>query len=321
LGKCGVWGKTIRDIIPVNELDHGRNKLTLARDVRGALGMCPEHSSDVLAVAECRQEMQVNMKIYAALKTIRVPESVTQVHLRAQADGKAGLHFFSKVFSKNFFRLARTIMQSVHEVAGIGLRTYRGYEHLEGEEYTTHDESGLVYRIPHPGFFQTNYTQAGKLLSLVIEYAEPKRSEHICDIYSGCGFYSIRLATLAKSVTGIDSSALSHDAAIENAKLNGIANVRFVNSDAVRALRSSRQGAFDTVVIDPPRMGCDETVIDGLVRIRPKKIVYVSCAPLTLLRDSIKFARAGYRITKCQPVDMFPHTYHIETVVQLVSKE
>jgi 23S rRNA (uracil1939-C5)-methyltransferase len=319
LGRAGFHGNVLRRIIPMSSPDYSRNKLTLARDDRGALGMCPEHSQDVLPVEECRQEMPVNMEIYRVLEDIHLPDSVTQVHVRAQADGKAGMHFFSKVASKSFIHLARSIMKLERRIVGIGVRTYRGYEHLEGKEYTVHEEAGIKYRIPHAGFFQTNYIQAGRLLGFVTEFAEPKPTDNICEIYSGCGFFSLPIAKLAKSVTCIESSPHSVRAASENATLNNIANIRHIQAEATRGLKRIRENEFNTLIIDPPRMGCEESVLREIIRIRPKKIVYVSCSQLTLLDNLRIFGKAGYRVTKCQPVDMFPNTSHIETAVQLVS--
>ncbi len=318
LARAGIRRESVHGIIKVEAKDRGRNKLTLARDSRGALGMCPEQSTEVLQVAECRQEAAVNMEIQATLKGIRVPESVTQIHLRAQADGRAGMHFFSKTASKGFYRLAAAIMREEPRIVGIGVRTYRGYEHLDGEEYTIHNEHGFSYRIPHQGFFQTNYEQAGRLLGLVLDYAEPKRTDKVCDLYSGCGFFSLPVARKAGLVTGIESSDTSVKAATENAVTNRVGNARFVRDDAARRLRFFKPGDFDTLIIDPPRMGCDENVLREILRVQPGKIVYVSCSPKTLADDLSILRKSGYSVTHCQPVDMFPNTYHAEIVARLV---
>jgi 23S rRNA (uracil1939-C5)-methyltransferase len=198
--------------------------------------------------------------------------------------------------------------------------TYRGYTHLEGDECLEHSIHGIKYKIPNAGFFQTNYIQAENLLDTVLAYIAPGEGEDVCDIYSGCGFFSLPLAKRAKSVTCIESTPLSHNAGILNAKTNNITNAGFINNDAGRALKTFRRGSFNSAVLDPPRMGCERPVLEELIRIQPAKIVYISCSTEILIRDLRILMKGGYFVSKCQPVDMFPHTYHIENVVQLIRR-
>jgi 23S rRNA (uracil1939-C5)-methyltransferase len=314
-----VWvsPELVRPIARMEDPEHARNKLSLACDERGTLGMCPEQSSDIMLINECKQEMQVNMIVHAALKKMKLHKSISQVQLRAQQNNTVGMFLFAKEFTKPIAEICRTIMSRIPQVAGVGVRTYRGYQHVGGSEHTEHRIGGITYRIPIQGFFQTNYFQAENLLRFVIGFAMPDKNESICDLYSGCGFFTLPLAKLAKNITGIESSKLSHDAAIQNAHGNRISNIRFLNANVVSGLHGFKKDAFDTVVLDPPRMGCDPKVLDELLRILPKKIVYVSCAPDVLQHDIAIMIRNGYKVSKCQPLDMFPHTYHIETVVLL----
>ncbi len=139
------------------------------------------------------------------------------------------------------------------------------------------------------------------------------------DLYCGVGSISLFLAQKAKKVIGVEIVDAAIEDAKQNALLNNITNCEFVCSDAASyaSYLSEKNLKPDVIVIDPPRKGCDQITIDSIVKMNPKRIVYVSCDPATLARDLNIFGTLGYETKQVQPVDMFPHTVHVETVVLL----
>jgi 23S rRNA (uracil1939-C5)-methyltransferase len=177
----------------------------------------------------------------------------------------------------------------------------------------------LRFRISPDAFFQTNTETAELLYGLARDYAQLSGSERVYDLYCGIGTLSLTLALRAGEVWGLD---VVHEAiadAIENARLNEIDNVHFFAGDVRDALRplADRAPRPDVAVVDPPRAGLSQKVVRRLLETNPGRIVYVSCNPTTLAPNARQMADAGYRLVKVRPVDMFPHTPHIECVALL----
>jgi 23S rRNA (uracil1939-C5)-methyltransferase len=174
----------------------------------------------------------------------------------------------------------------------------------------------LTYRPG--GFSQVNRTQNSALLQLVRRFADCRGDERILDLYCGNGNFSLPLAGCCTAVTGIEEYGDSISAAIDNALLNGILNAEFIRADAAAGLgRLVAEGRkFDCVLLDPPRSGAADLVRD-ICRLKPGKVVYISCDPATLARDCGLFSAGGYQVQASVPVDMFPQTYHIESVTLL----
>jgi 23S rRNA (uracil1939-C5)-methyltransferase len=168
------------------------------------------------------------------------------------------------------------------------------------------------------GFSQVNYRQNRSLVNNVCTWAGLTGTERVLDLFCGNGNFSLPLARNAKSVVGIEGNALSIEDARYNAERNGIGNVEFHCQDAHAAVQSlvAAGDIFDCVVLDPPRAGARD-VVRNIAALAPRSIVYISCDPATLSRDAGIFSDAGYRVTACRLHDMFPQTYHIETVTLL----
>ncbi|MBR6562463.1 MAG: 23S rRNA (uracil(1939)-C(5))-methyltransferase RlmD [Clostridia bacterium] len=192
-------------------------------------------------------------------------------------------------------------------------------ETLYGDGYITDSLCGLVFRISPRSFYQVNTLQTEVLYGKVREFASLSHSETVIDAYCGTGTIGLTLARDAKRVIGVELNGDSVKDAIENASINGIKNAEFINGDAGEYMQSLAEGKerVDTVITDPPRAGCSRQFLESLLALSPKKVVYVSCNPETLSRDLFTLRKGGYRVKKIQPVDMFPHTEHIETVVLL----
>ena len=195
-------------------------------------------------------------------------------------------------------------------------------ELLAGQPFITEKIGPFQFRISANSFFQSNSRQAEKLYSLVVEYAQTQPKDEILDLYSGTGTISFFLAQSAEKVLGIESSYLTVEDARQNARLNGIANCQFICSQAkdYLALARVRKERFDAVVVDPPRSGLHPEVVKNLLELAPPRMVYVSCNPATLARDLKLLCEKVYQLEKVQPVDMFPHTFHIESVSLLTRK-
>ncbi len=180
----------------------------------------------------------------------------------------------------------------------------------------------LVFEISPLSFFQVNPVQTEVLYNKALEYADLQENDTVFDIYCGIGTISLFLAQKAKKVYGIEivEDAIA-DAKI-NAKLNNLNNVEFYVGEAEEVVPNMyKEGkTANVVVVDPPRKGCDEKVLDTIVSMSPDKVVYVSCNPATLARDLNYLDERGYKCTEIQPVDMFPHTMHVECVAKLSKK-
>jgi 23S rRNA (uracil1939-C5)-methyltransferase len=214
--------------------------------------------------------------------------------------------------------VVNNITQKVSQVAlGESERVYFG-------SGTIREKIGArTYRISANSFFQTNTEQAEELYNAVARMAAIRSGDVVYDLYSGTGTIALHVADDAKEVIGIESVASSVDDAHKNAAANGVGNCRFLLGDLKETLLGSRPGGTDlprpdVVILDPPRAGVHERVAREVRALAPRTIVYVSCNPATQARDLKILCEDGhYRPERVQPVDMFPHTYHIENIVSL----
>jgi 23S rRNA (uracil1939-C5)-methyltransferase len=175
----------------------------------------------------------------------------------------------------------------------------------------------LRLRFGRGGFSQVNYPQNLRLIQTVLRMAGLSGSERVLDLYCGNGNISLPVAHLAGQLIGIEGYAPSIEDALANARDNGIHNVSFQVADAAAAVRglAARGERFDLVILDPPRSGAEE--VGEIARLQPMAIIYVSCDPTTLSRDLALLGEKGYAVVSSQPVDMFPQTYHLESVTLL----
>ena len=182
---------------------------------------------------------------------------------------------------------------------------------------------GIPLSLSPASFTQVHPEQTVRLYETVRRFAALSGRETVFDLYSGIGCIALSMAGKAKEVIGVENYAPAAADAARNAALAGIGNCRFLAEDAAQALPrlAAENIQPDVVVLDPPRAGCSEAVIDSVVQAVPQRIVYVSCAPATLARDVRRFAAAGYLPQQIQPLDMFPQTSHVETVVLLSKGE
>ncbi len=192
-------------------------------------------------------------------------------------------------------------------------------EILFGSGYITEKLLGLEFRISPKSFFQVNPIQTRVLYGKVLELANLSGKERVLDAYCGTGTIGLILSRKAKEVMGVEVNRFSVEDAKVNAKLNNIKNTKFFAADAGDFMDdlAANGEKVDVVVTDPPRAGCSGKFLKSLVALSPKKVIYVSCNPETLARDLFTLRKGGYKVGKMIPVDMFPFTEHVETVVCL----
>ncbi|MDW5299552.1 MAG: 23S rRNA (uracil(1939)-C(5))-methyltransferase RlmD [Sedimentibacter sp.] len=191
-------------------------------------------------------------------------------------------------------------------------------------EGTINDNIGdLIFTISPETFFQINPEQTEKLYNTAIEYANISKDDVCFDIYCGIGTISLMAAKYAKKVYGVEIVEQSIINARENAVKNNIVNAEFFTGKAEKLLPKlySKNIKADVVIVDPPRKGCEQEVIDTIISMSPKKVVYVSCNPSTLARDIKLLESGGYQLKKVQTVDQFPWTHHVECVVLITRKD
>lgn len=191
---------------------------------------------------------------------------------------------------------------------------------LWGEKYIYDYIGDVKFAISAKSFYQVNPQQTKVLYEKALEYANLTGKETVIDAYCGIGSISLFLAQKAKKVYGVEIVPEAIDDANRNAKLNGIANVEFAVGEAETIMpKWANQGIkADVIVVDPPRKGCDESLLQTIIEMKPKRVVYVSCNPATLARDLRILEDGGFKTVEVQPVDMFPGTMHVECVAKLV---
>jgi 23S rRNA (uracil1939-C5)-methyltransferase len=191
----------------------------------------------------------------------------------------------------------------------------RGEPHLNFTiSLNQNEEKGyLRLRTSPESFFQVNLKQNETLIQRVLEFADAKGNEMTLDLYAGIGNMTLPLAMASKEIWGIEENGVAVRDARFNAERNGIENCSFIQGKAEDVLKRWKREKPDLIVLDPPRTGC-KTILDQVVNLKPKKIVYVSCEPSTLARDLRLFSHRGFALRGLALIDMFPQTYHMEVI-------
>ena len=205
-------------------------------------------------------------------------------------------------------------MENTNVILGDQVRTVRG------QSYITDSIGDVAFQISPLSFYQVNPVQTEKLYSKTLEYAGLTGEETVWDMYCGIGTISLFLAKKAKKVYGVEIVPDAIEDARRNAKLNGIENAEFFvgkSEDVLPEQYEKHQIKADVIVVDPPRKGCDRAVLDTMLKMQPKRIVYVSCDSATLARDVKLLTEGGYHLDRAVAVDQFCHSSHVETVVLL----
>ncbi len=194
---------------------------------------------------------------------------------------------------------------------------------LWGRPYLVETLGGLTFHVSSRSFFQVNPAQTEVLYEKVLAYAGLTGKETVFDLYCGTGTIALYLARKAKTVIGVESVREAVRDARANAKLNRISSALFFEGRAEEVVPSLLEEGHrpDVIVVDPPRKGCEPSLLQTIIAAAPRRLVYVSCNPATLARDLQILEKGGYRTVEVQPVDMFPHTSHVETIARIQRKD
>jgi 23S rRNA (uracil1939-C5)-methyltransferase len=212
-------------------------------------------------------------------------------------------------------------MEAVPHLKGVLRRTANSsresLQTIAGRDWLEEEVLNLRLRAAADGFFQINTALTPVLVDTALNMAEPEKGQHALDLYCGVGLFSLALAQRGARVSGVEANAAAIRQARGNANSNNL-QADFYVGDAARALRRPQFATktWHLILLDPPRAGAAECV-PSLLRLRPRRIVYVSCDPATLARDVKSLVKGGYQLQSAVPLDLFPQTAHVETVVRL----
>ena len=204
-----------------------------------------------------------------------------------------------------------------NDVDNIIIYQNKEYKTIYGDGFIVDKIGDYLYKISPDSFFQVNTSLATLLYSKVLEYLNPSKCDNVLDLYCGAGTIGIFVSRFAKSVKGIEINKYAVEDANYNKKINNVDNISFECLST--SFVSKFKDKFDSVIVDPPRSGLDKKTIDYLINLKAKKIVYVSCDPITLARD-LEILKDYYEVKEITPFDMFSNTYHVECVSILQKK-
>jgi len=308
-----------------------RNKIQLPVDAKKRLGLFARHTHDIVEIDHCYIHCELGEKVFQHIqqlvKIFPFKERLRHVLIKTALYTNQVLVILVTEEETPLTGLAQAIMSGVSAVKGVvqNINPAEGnvilsgdYRLLTGQGYVEEKLMGLIFKVSPSSFFQVNPLQAQKLYEKVLDFSHLTGRETVLDAYCGVGTLSLLLARQAQAVVGVESVSEAITDAEYNALQNKILNARFVCAQTEEFMSSL--SLIDLAVLNPPRKGCQSRVLDCLIQLAPKQIIYVSCDPATLARDIKSLCERGYEIEAIQPFDMFPQTAHVETIVKLSSK-
>jgi 23S rRNA (uracil1939-C5)-methyltransferase len=266
----------------------------------------------------------IDRTLKAVRSLSRLLPPLSEIHINASPSGQVHLILFSEQNSlRPTEQLFQELKKRVPEVVGLSGVANRKKAFNLGSNQLSLESEGLAFTATEGNFFQVNWEQNLNMVRTVLDFAGLTGRETVLDLYCGIGNFALPLAKRSAQVIGIESGYSAIEDAKTNAKRNGIANVEFIADDLQKGLKTlmERKMRSEVIVMDPPRAGATLTTLERVLAFVPRKIVYVSCNPSTLARDLKFFHLFGFRLDRLRPVDMFPWTYHIECVTEMVRTE
>jgi 23S rRNA (uracil1939-C5)-methyltransferase len=321
----GLEPMRLLPILPSPQTDHYRLRTQFnvrMKDNRQRIGFFRQGSYDLI---EVENAFLIHPVINRALKNIRALSDklppLTELHINASPSGEVHLLLFCE--QQPFMPLEpffSDLQKTSPEVIGMTGFAGRQKAFALGRNQLTLDVEGMTFKATEGNFFQVNWEQNRNMVRTVLDFTALTGSETVLDLYCGIGNFSLPLAKKARTVIGIESGYSAIEDATANAERNGIANTEFIADDLQKGLKAliQRKLRADVIVLDPPRAGATLKTLERVLAFVPQKIIYVSCNPATLARDLKFFHLFGFRLERLQPVDMFPYTYHIECVAEMV---
>jgi len=324
----GITPKRPLPVIPSPRIDHYRLRTQFNVRTSGGkqrIGFFRQGSYDLIEVDDA---FLIDPLINKTLKGVRMLADrlppLAEIHINAAPSGEVHLLLFSEQDTlpplETFFT---DLKKAVPEVIGISGFANRKKVFALGRNQLALEVGDLKLHATEGNFFQVNWEQNRNMVKTVLDFAALTGEETVLDLYCGIGNFSLPLAQKAKAVIGIESGYAAIDDAKANAALNNITNTEFIADDLQKGLKTliERKMRSEVIVLDPPRSGATLKTVERVLAFVPQKIVYVSCNPATLARDLKFFHLFGFRLDRLQPLDMFPYTYHIECVAEMVREE
>lgn len=344
----GLSTSTLLPCIGMKEPYHYRNKVQMVFSEKGkriVSGFYEENTHRVINVDNCHIQDEVANKIISTCKELFVKHKIKPYmedrgtglirHVlikrsKATEEVLVVIVTVEEMFpGRNNFvtdlrRLHPEITSIVQNINGRKTSVVLGdFERIiYGKGVITDILMNKKFVISSKSFYQVNARQTEILYKKAIELAKPTETDIVLDAYSGIGTIGILMSEYVKKVISVEINPISVKNAIQNARINNIKNVRFYHDDATQFIKKlvSDETTIDIVLVDPPRAGLEPSLIDAVLELKPRKIVYISCDPTTLSRDLKLLTMQQYEIKRIQPVDMFSQTFHVETVVLLAKK-
>lgn len=317
-----------------------RNKVQIPVQVNNGkveMGFYQKHTNRIIPFDECHAESDLSNDIVKHLRKwfeeLECADVMRHVLIKhAHVTGQVMIVFIVRKWPcRNHDRLVARIMETYPCVHSLSALVNRRTDNvildgkeilLAGEPYIEEELLGKRFRISARSFYQINPFTTPLLYSTAIEYCGLTGKEVLVDLYCGTGTMGLIASGSARKVYGIEIVPDAVKDARENAERNHVDNIEFLTADAnqgaQRILKSKLK--VDAMIVDPPRRGCTKDTLEAIVRISPERLVYVSCDPATLARDVRILTERGYRMDRIRPVDMFPGTVHVETVVRMMRK-
>ena len=347
--RIGGISAEIMPIIPSEKTERYRNKaqLPVGRDSDGRLltGFYAFHSHRIIDCGDCALQPKIFSEVtdvtreFMALtdNTVYDEQSgkgrLRHLYMRlgevtnelmvcyvVNGNGLKGEDLLVKMLRERLANLKTVVFNSNKENTNVvlGAKNRTAY----GNGYITDELCGLKFKISPFSFWQVNRAQAERLYGKAKEYAALTGNEVLLDLYCGTGTIGLTMARECKRLIGVEIIEDAVKDAEQNAINNGITNAEFICSDAENAAKQLEQNGLrpDVIIVDPPRKGCGEELVKTIVKMKPDRVVYVSCDPATLARDLKYFDSLGYKTEVITPVDMFPRTAHIESAA-LISRK
>lgn len=317
----------LKDFImhPILGMEHPwryRNKIHLHPGVvngTGVLGLYQEKSHDLLKIPDCLLSPRDIVDVWHLLEEeLPVPwlADLRGVILKKSfATGEKMVVFLTQ---KARFPGRELVTNLVRRGTSTVVQVNSGTETevLAGKGYIEERLGPLTFRLSAVSFFQVNPLQALRLYEQATAWTGLTGEKTVIDVYSGTGTLALFAARKAKKVYGIEVVKEAVEDARTNARYNGVENATFLWGTAEEVLPEliAKEEKLHVVILDPPRHGCQERVLEAVAACRPQRVIYVSCNPATLARDADRLLSRGYRLAEVQPIDMFPQTYHVECV-------
>jgi len=287
-----------------------------------AMGYYQERSHRIVDIDHCPISHplvnQIIRKLREALETLSRMEEI-EINVSPE-EGRGVLLFHPHSYDQRAEYFMKELLRSQPMLKGIAITRKDGFR-LFGDptlNFTIprsqeREKRDLNLRISPGSFFQVNPEQNQRLVQTVLQFSEVDQEGRVIDLYAGAGNLTLSLAMEAREVLGIEENRMAFEDAQFNAERNGIKNGHFIQGRVEDVFLDWKREPPDLIVLDPPRTGC-KTILDQVVRLKPKKIIYVSCEPTTFARDLGLFSERGYSLQRLSLIDIFPQTYHMETV-------